>query len=172
MHILLLGIYGSGKSSIGKIIAHDLNATFVEMDSLIFDATGAKDATKIPPSHWNLCQIDICRDLSTQDGLIIAASGNIIENNVNILLFQEHDPTTFIVYLKTDIETLLSRTINHVKQEKPHMVRERLQQLLQARESLYMRYADYIIDTSNQTPRALATTILQAMNARIPPTHL
>lgn len=159
MHVLLLGVYGSGKSTVGKLLATDIHATFIEMDTLIHESAGIADPEAISPVYWKECQIDICKDLSVQEDLVIATSGNIVENDINLLHFRANDPETIAVYMHTELDSLVSRTVKE-RSGGGEEVRRSLEELLAAREPLYLRFADVVIRTDGKTPREIATEIL------------
>lgn len=159
MTILLFGLLGSGKSTIGKLLALDLQGTCVEMDYLISQTLGGVKPQDVSEAHWKECQVEISKDLSVQRNLIIAASGNIVENDLNILYFREHAEDVCIVYLDATTETLLARTTGN-DAAKARELRTHLEELRQKREGLYRTFADTVIATDGKTPRQIADAIL------------
>lgn len=167
MHVLLCGVFGSGKSSVGKLIANELSATLIELDMMILEVSGVAHSSDLTPAHWKECQIDVCKDLSAQSNLVIAASGNIIENDINILHFREHDPQTVVVYLQASVDTLARRVVIDT-QENLAEVKERLSSMLTRRDPLYRLHADIIIETDTITPAEVATQIISFIRTNFP----
>lgn len=159
MTILLFGLLGSGKSTIGRLLALDLHGTCVEMDYLISQSLGGAKPQDVSDAKWKECQLEISKDLSVQSNLIIAASGNIVENDLNILYFREHADDLRIVYLEATTETLLARTTGN-DAEKSRELRTHLEELRQKREGGYRTFADTTIVTDGKTPRQVADAIL------------
>lgn len=162
MTILLLGLLGSGKSTIGKLIANDLVASFVEMDYAISMALGGVKPQDVSEAEWKECQTEIAKDLSVQCHLVIAASGNMVENDLNFLYFKEHATGLHIVYLDATIETLLSRAVGN-NETKEQEFRAHLLELHRRRDALNRSFADVIVSTDNKTPRQVADDILSAL---------
>ncbi len=159
MIILLLGLVGSGKSTIGQLLAAKTGARFVEMDTLILDTLGVKSPGDVSRIAWEECQLEISKDLSVQDNLVIAASGNIVENSLNILYFKTHAPNVLIVYLETSTDTLTHRTVqNHGGDSQA--VNAHLSDLLADRSVLYKRFADTVVSTDAKLPVDIADAIL------------
>lgn len=115
MKIVLLGYMGSGKSSIGKLLATKLAIDFVDLDKLIeqkermtineiFTKRGEVYFRK--REHLYLCEV-----LSNNQDLIIAVGGGTpcYGNNIEII-----NNASFSVYLKASIETI----VNRLKSEK------------------------------------------------------
>ena len=162
MTLLLFGLLGSGKSTIGKLLAVDLHATFVEMDYAISQSLGGVKPQDVSDAEWKECQIEISKDLSVQRNLVIAASGNIVENDVNILYFREHSDDLHIIYLDATTETLLARGAGNDR-EKAKELASHLEDLRQKREVLYRTHADVTVVTDNKTPRQIADDVLTSI---------
>ena len=159
MTIVLFGLLGSGKSTIGKLIAHDLHHTFVEMDYLISHSLGDVRPQDVSDAVWKECQVEVSKDLSVQRDLVIAGSGNIVENDLNILYFRDHAEDLHIIYIDATTETLLARNAGN-DAEKSRALRTHLEELRKKREGLYRFFADTVIETDNKTPRQIANEIL------------
>lgn len=158
MITLLFGVLGSGKSTVGQLLAKQTNARFVEMDTMIMQTMGISHPSDVSPAAWKECQIDISKDLSVQDNLVIATSGNIVENDLNILHFQNHCPDLRSVYLRTSLDTLVARTVSET-QGNAHDVKKNLQEKITRREPLYTLFSQAIIDTDGKTPQQIVDAI-------------
>jgi shikimate kinase len=156
MTILLLGLLGSGKSTVGTILANETGSTFVEMDHLIVSGLHMPPES-IPEHLWKEYQLELSKDLSVQHNIIVAGSGNIVDNDLNILYFRVNNPSVKVVYLQTHPKTLCERISDPSARAKEEKI---LQDLLDQRAPLYLKYADCIIDTDHSTPRDVALKIL------------
>lgn len=159
MITLILGLLGSGKSTVGQLLADKTSCKFVEMDTLVLQTLGVSKPHDVSPALWKECQLEVSKDLSVQEHLVIASSGNIVENDLNMLYFKTHAPKLKIVYLHTDLETLIARKTAETKED-PSQVRTHLKAQLQAREPLYRRFADVEIDTNSSSPEHIVSAIL------------
>lgn len=164
MTILLLGLLGSGKSTIGTLLADDLHATFVEMDYGISMALGGARPQDVSEAEWKECQTEVAKDLSVQRHLVIATSGNIVENDLNILYFKEHTEDLHIIYLDASIETLLNRAVGN-DQGKAKSFHAHLLELHRRRDALNRSFSDLIIRTDHKTPRQVVDDILSVLHS-------
>lgn len=160
MITLLFGLLGSGKSTVGQLLAKHTNARFVEMDTVIADILGVSSPEEVSPMLWKECQLEICKDLSVQENIVIATSGNIVENDLNILYFKHHCQDLQNIYLQASLDALVSRTLLEKKQDKEHLIQYFTERLTD-REPLYKQYADRIVPTDNHTPQQVVNTILK-----------
>lgn len=168
MHILLLGVYGSGKSTVGRLLAERTGRAFVEMDALIARTLGVSSPDNVPTVLWKECQIDVCKDLSVQENFVIAASGNIVENDINVLHFHTHSPNTRMVYLRTSAETLVARTVSESHGNLEDAKRD-LHEKIDQRERLHLRFANMTIDTDGKNPLQIVDEILASLPPNIAP---
>jgi shikimate kinase/3-dehydroquinate synthase len=85
-NIVLNGFMGTGKSAVGREVARRLGWRFVDMDDAIVLRVG-KPIPRIFAEHgepaFRAVESDVCADLSTQDGLVIATGGGALVNPDN-----------------------------------------------------------------------------------------
>ena len=158
MITLLFGLLGSGKSTVGQLLAKQTGARFIEMDTLIADTLGVKSPNEVSSVLWKECQLEICKDLSVQENIVVATSGNIVENDLNILYFQHHSTQLRIIYLKATLESLVSRTLLEKEDTRQHL-EEYFSLTLKNREPLYMLYADAVFPNDTKTPQQVVNDI-------------
>ena len=115
MTILLLGLMGSGKSTIGKLLAEHFGYKFHEMDHLVLEQSGFNSVSEVYEhrmSLWKESELEVSKELSKKENLVIAASGGLSENQLNILYFQENCKHLEIVFLHVDIAKAEQRLLN------------------------------------------------------------
>jgi shikimate kinase / 3-dehydroquinate synthase len=109
MHIFLYGPVGAGKSTVGKILARNLNLPFVDSDQVI-EANAGMTIFQIMAQHGE----PACRDLETaalkqivsQKESVIALGGGALLREENRALVEDNGR---IIFLMADLETLLGR---------------------------------------------------------------
>src|SRR5690606_36124861 len=92
MIILLTGLMGSGRTSIGSCLAAELNYDFVEIEDEVLKRTGFKhyeEAYNGKLTKWKEAELVLSCELSEQDNMVIAASSTYIDNDLNIHYFRE-----------------------------------------------------------------------------------
>lgn len=109
MKIFLVGFMGSGKSSVGKILAQKINYTFIDTDHEIEASTGKsiyEIFEKDGESHFRELEKLTIQNLKNKDNCVIACGGGLpCYNN----LMRELNNQGITVYLKLSSERLFDR---------------------------------------------------------------
>ena len=157
--IYLTGFMGSGKSTIGPILANTLGYAFVDIDKAIEGQTGktVKEIFKDHgEEHFRRLERTLIQDLRAKDHIVISLGGGTIADPVNFPIIRA---TGILVYLKTAPEQLFKRL--HYKTDRPVLVdmtgdrlteealRLRIQDLFMRREQFYEQ-ADIVIPTDER----------------------
>lgn len=108
-NIVLVGFMGSGKTTVGKLVARRLSLSFLDMDDLIVEREG-KPIPKIfsenGEPYFRSLERKLVQELSGREGLVIATGGGIVLNPDNISDFSR---TGLVVCLVADAATVLKR---------------------------------------------------------------
>ncbi|MDD4869977.1 MAG: shikimate kinase [Kiritimatiellae bacterium] len=108
-NIVLVGFMGTGKTSVGKLLASELKMTFLDMDDVIKERAG-KPISRIfaedGETYFRSLERTLVKDLSCKKGLVIATGGGIVLNPDNISDFTK---TGLVVCLLATSETILKR---------------------------------------------------------------
>src|SRR5215472_10154147 len=109
-NIFLTGLSGSGKSTVGCILAQCLNKPFVDTDALIEAACGASISSIFSQQgedYFRECETRaLARAATIKGGAIIATGGGIVVREENRALMREHGER---IYLQVDPATALER---------------------------------------------------------------
>ncbi len=156
--IYLTGFMGSGKSTIGPILANTLGWDFYDLDKVIEENAGEK-ITEIFQKHgeeyFRKTETEQLANLSKGDKLIISLGGGTITVDKNLELMKSAGK---IIYLKISPEAAYERL--RFKRDRPILTRDgtvnlgreefinKLQSLIDSREKFYLQ-ADIHIDTDN-----------------------
>src|SRR3989338_6917517 len=106
MNIVLIGMRGSGKSTIGKILSARLNKTLIETDVLI------EKKEKLPAgriisqkgiNYFRRKEEEVFDNLINLDNMIIATGGGVVENRK---IMKNLKKKNLIVYLQCDPQIL------------------------------------------------------------------
>ena len=108
--IFLLGLSGSGKSTVGRILAERLGKPLVDIDALIEKECGKRIATIFAQQgeeHFRALEASIlARVASTEQSAVIATGGGIVIQRENLTLMREHG---VCIYLSVEPATALQR---------------------------------------------------------------
>ena len=163
-NIVLIGFMGSGKSSVGRLIASSLDYRFVDTDQMIVHKIGA-EISEIFRTQGEAFFRDEERQalelLQQGDRLVIATGGGIVTREANIPLLRK---LGFVVWLTAREEIIFDRVSRNTKRPLLQTVnpRETISQLLVQRNPLYEAAAQFAFDTSDFPHGGIAEAIIEA----------
>ncbi|MEZ5385886.1 MAG: shikimate kinase [Prosthecobacter sp.] len=164
-NILLIGLMGSGKSTVGRIVAQMIGFQFIDTDALIVETAGltipeifAKDGE----AGFRKLESATLRSLLGKRGCVIATGGGIVTRPENLPLLRH---LGYVVWLDADPERLARRTA--MNNNRPLLAGEenpksKLERLLTERKPLYKKLADLRIQTAELTPQETAYGVMES----------
>lgn len=163
MNIILCGMMGAGKTTIGIKIAEITSLRWYDTDGLIVDKYGKiSDIFEYyGEPYFRKIETGIVKELAQKDGLIISTGGGLVLKKENNELLQKNGK---IVFLRARIDTLAKRL--NVDGTRPLLenstegIRNRLARLLEERSPIYEQVADYVVDVDGKTPEEIAKEIV------------
>lgn len=161
MSIVLVGAPGSGKSSVGRLLAFKLDSTFVDVDNRIEQVVG-KPITEIfadeGEAHFRELEESASLELIAGDGVVSLGGGAVMNPRIREAL-KGHD----VIWLEVSISQATRRVgMNNVRPLLLGNVRGRLIELLRERTPLYQEVATTRIMTDNRRPSEVATELAAA----------
>lgn len=162
-NIFLIGPMGAGKTTVGRLLAKELQFSFYDSDKEIEAKTGANVAWIFDiegESGFRHREEQIIEKLTTLPNIVLATGGGAILSVKNRQLLSTRGK---VVYLYVSVERQLVR-IGQAKDrpllfEKANML-ETLNTLFEKREPIYRQLADLIIDTDNVSSQEVVEQIL------------
>lgn len=114
-NIVLIGMPGCGKSTIGRQVAKELNKHFIDTDNEIVKTAGMpipEIFEKFGEPYFRKIESEVIKNVSAMQNAVIATGGGAVLNPNNILLLKENGITVFvnrpIEYLVTTADRPLS----------------------------------------------------------------
>ena len=154
-NIILIGMPGCGKSTIGRKLAEVLGKEFVDADQAL-EAHFGRPITEIIPQHgepaFRAMETEILEILGKRSGLVIATGGGCITQARNYPLLHQNGT---IFWLKRELNKLPTYG-------RPLSQRNNLADMYQVRQPLYEAFADHIIDNDGNTEQTIQQ-ILEAL---------
>ena len=164
-NIILIGPMGSGKSTIGNIIAKRLNREFQDSDHYIEDRTGV-DIARIfdieGEQGFRDRESNALADLLSQNNRVIATGGGSVLRKENQKLLKKEG---YIVFLDTSVKQQMQRLQRDKKRPllQTDNPRERLEALFDERRPIYLELADLAVKTDRRVARRLAADIIKQL---------
>jgi len=161
--IYLVGFMGSGKSTVGALLARKLRWRFVDLDRAIEDRAGLpipEIFAKFGERHFRKVEFESLRDVSRLSGrTIVALGGGAYVSEVNRRVVAQ---SGIAVWLDVPYRTLMSR-VEAGKGKRPLAKSpDQLHALHRARLPFYHE-ADVRIRTGNASPDTIARTIVRVV---------
>lgn len=163
-NIVLVGFMGSGKSSVGRILASLTGFALVDTDRIVVEEAGLP----IPEifrlhgeEEFRRIETAVVRSLTGRIGLVVATGGGVIVSPENRRLLAEIGP---VVWLDATTDQLHQR-VKHSRRPLLQTAdpRRTLDELYAAREPLYREAAAVRIDSSRLSHRQTADAVLAAL---------
>ncbi len=166
-NIYLVGFMGTGKTTVGKILAKRLNKEFLEMDEVIEQKSGKK-ITEIfklhGEAHFRKLEKELLRNIANKENLVVSCGGGIVCDKENLAILKK---TGIIFSLTASKERIYERT--EKCKDRPLLnvsdPLKKIEELLALRTPCY-KQAHYLIDTDKTGPEAVAEKIIGILNGK------
>ena len=168
-NIVLIGMRGSGKTTVAKLLAEKLGTKHIELDELIAQKAEQSIPEMVAVHGWDYFrdrESEAVREVSDLEDVIISGGGGVILRSENVAALQKNG---ICVLLRAPIETLIARIgedPNRPSLTGKKSLREDLEEVSRQREQLYEQAADAIVDTGNKNPEATVEEIMQVLSDR------
>ncbi len=159
--IILIGPMGVGKTTIGRILAKQLDFDFIDTDQRLEKITGASISWIFDiegEAGFRRREQQLIQELTGVTDAVIATGGGVIllsENRFNL------KSNSIVIYLKGEVETLYERT--RLDNNRPLLEtanpRETIERILSEREHLYVETADFEIEIDGRSAEYIVTEI-------------
>ena len=157
---------GAGKTTIGKILAKELDYEFFDSDREIEKRSGAN----IPwifdvegESGFREREVSVIQELSARRLAVVATGGGAMMRAENRDQVKKNG---YVIYLNVSVDQQFKRT--HKDRNRPLLQGERdpfqvLSELYSARDPIYREVADLIVDTDKKSIKSTVKAILHAL---------
>lgn len=164
-NLALIGFMGTGKSSVGRIVADALQFDFVDTDAMIETQSGRPITDIFATSGeavFRQLEQQVVEQLASRHKLVISTGGGLVMNPNNLTSLKSH---ALVVCLWASAETIFERvrtqTHRPLLQTTDPLVK--IKELLDARGPTY-RQADVLIHTGLRSPREVALQVIHQFN--------
>ncbi|MBX3617624.1 MAG: 3-dehydroquinate synthase [Nitrosomonas sp.] len=164
-NIILIGMMGAGKTTIGKALANALNKEFIDSDHEIQKRTGVKIPVIFEiegEAGFRKRESETLSDLVNKENVVLATGGGAVLNSGNRQLLRR---SGIVIYLRASVNDLYRRT--RYDKNRPLLQTDnlyaRLSELYGQRDSLYRETAHLIVDSGKQGIRFLVQKLINKL---------
>jgi len=153
-NLILIGMPGAGKTSLGKAAAEKLNRPFIDIDSEIVKREGISIPeifNKFGENYFRAREAEVIAEITKTSGAVIATGGGAVMNRRNRLNIRQNG---FCFFIKRDQEKLAT-------DGRPVTKAKGIKELEKERMPVYKELADVEIENNGSIEQAL-TDILEA----------
>jgi shikimate kinase len=165
VRLLLVGLMGSGKSSVGRALSGITGWPYIDNDVALearegkpVDVVGAE----LGPDALHALEVRVLIDTMRHDAPFIAgAAASVVTSGVARTILREH---AYVVWLRASIETLIERVGDGSGRPwlQPDPVAA-IRRLADGRDPLYAEVADLVVDVDNTTVEQVADVVLSSL---------
>ncbi|MFE5946090.1 shikimate kinase [Streptomyces sp. NPDC056480] len=164
--VVLVGPMGSGKSTVGVLLAERLGAPYRDTDADIVAAEGREISdifVEDGEEHFRaLERAAVAAALAGHEGVLALGGGAILDEGTRALL-----AGLPVAYLSMDVDEAVRRVgLNTARPLLAVNPRRQWRELMEARRHLYTEVARTVVTTDDRTPEEVADAVLAALDLK------
>lgn len=164
-NIVLIGMSGAGKTTIGETLSKVLDRDFVDTDSFISKSLGTtiEEIFSIHgESYFRNLECNLIKEIYQRENIIISTGGGVILESENMVRLKENG---IIILLEASVDTIVnnlesSTIVRPLLNDLDNMFRN-IENLHNIREKLYLSSADLAVSVDNKTIDKIIYEILE-----------
>jgi shikimate kinase len=161
-NITLVGFMGTGKTTVGRILARKLGYRFIDVDDEIEREQGVTIShifSEMGEPYFRQLERGLIKTLSLKEGLIISAGGGAVVDESNIEAMKQGGALVCLTATPDEIMKRVGNSSNRPLLQVPDPM-AKIMELLSKREPFYLK-ADIIVDTTMKTPEEVAGEVIR-----------
>lgn len=159
LNVVLVGMPGSGKSTIGKELAKRLSMQFVDVDTYIEEKnnrTISQIFADFGEEFFRLKETEACKDVALMKKMVIATGGGVVKKKRNIDLLKSNG---VVINVNRSVENIfkdLKKTLDDGTNYRPLFKNlESLEKIYNERKDLYLNSSDYNVDNNDDFEKCI-----------------
>jgi shikimate kinase len=163
-HIVLVGMMGAGKTTVGRMLAEQLGRKLYDSDEMVEASTGhtVREIWHAEgEAAYRVLETEALRAaLDADEPAVIAAAGGVVLSDRNRALLR--DGRAFVVWLMAGVDVLLDRVRSGMHRPLLDADPEgTLRAMFRDREALYQEVADAIVSVDNRSFNEVVQAVLR-----------
>ncbi len=143
-NITLVGLMGSGKTTIGKSLAKKLDKKFVDIDEEIIEVTGKTINELFDDSEESFRKVesDIINKYANKNNYVISTGGGVIKNESNIDSLYTNSQ---LILINRDIDKIIDKIDAYSRPLIKNDIKYNLYRIYKERQEIYEKYCEHEI---------------------------
>jgi shikimate kinase len=161
-NIILVGMMGAGKSTVGRLIARRLKRAFYDSDQEIERRCGVHIPVIFEiegEAGFRIREAHVIAELCALDDIVLATGGGVVLSEDNRRRLAARGTVAYLHALPADLWQRVRHDRNRPLLATPEPLK-RLEELYAQRDPLYRAVADVVLETGRQGVAALARQLL------------
>lgn len=152
-NIVLIGMPGCGKSTIGKILSREIGLKFIDLDEYIVEVNNMTidEMFQQGEDFFRAKETEVAKVASKEINAIISTGGGIIKRDKNMGYLKDNG---FIIFIDRSPEKIIG-TIDNLGRPLLKAGKERIYNLYDERIILYNKYCDIKIDNNGDIEQVI-----------------
>ncbi len=161
-HIWLIGMMGTGKTTVGALVAQRLTMPLVDTDTVVMESSGRTIADLFEESEevFRAEERKAIASVAASQSAVVSTGGGAVIDPANASLMSDSGA---IVLLAASVEEIVDR-IGSTATRPLYRDRAQLDELLAARWPRYIESADHVVDTDGKTPQDVAEEVVRCVS--------
>ncbi len=151
-NIVLIGMPGCGKTTIGKLLAKELSRTHVDIDDEItkkFGLSPKEIIEKQGEERFRQCETEVIKEISCQNSLVISTGGGVVTKTRNKFYLKQNGLIFFLDRETKNLETT-GRPLSNA---------DGVQKLYEQRYPKYIDFSDFVVQKNEQAEKRVEQII-------------
>lgn len=163
-NIVLIGMPGAGKTTIGYELSKKLSVNFIDVDRYIEEneKISISSMFEIGEEYFRQVESKYIKELSKLNSTVIATGGGVIKNENNMIMLKN---SSVIIYINRKIDDIV-KDIDISNRPLLKNNKDRLYELFKERHHLYQKYCDMEILNDSNILNILDKIIIYLAHAR------
>lgn len=166
--LVLVGFMGSGKTTVGRLLAECVHSPHLDLDEMIVTQTGkpiSRIFTEQGEAYFRELESKTLKLALGQEGILSTGGGTPVSRSNRKLLVQSDIP---VIFLKASPQIILDRLKNDQTRPLLQTLNEdRFLELFRKRANDYDRVSDIEILTDQKTPQDIVREIIEALTLHV-----
>ncbi len=169
MNLALIGYRGTGKSTIGRLLAETLGMTYVCCDEEIVRQAGMsipEIVGRFSWEHFRDLESRVVADVAARDGQVVDTGGGVVTRAANVTVLRAGAIVVLLEATVADIVARIGATTERPSLSGTKSFTDEVEEILAERRPLYEAAADFRIDTSKLSAEQAAEEIIRLFRQR------